>query len=174
MLCSGIASDEEVTTEGAKLVTADGVDAEGQAAAQKLKAHYQHCDVSKSAHVNALVAATVRLHGAVDILVNNAGISIAGDFLEITEEQFDTGIGVNLKGSFLMAPACAREMGNQMSAGPTAGARVSGRSGRPVRKVLSSAVGRKGPEVSGQSHRRVTGGSLVRIQADPPDDSMAS
>lgn len=121
----GLAIAEEFSRQGAKLVLADVLDGEGQAAAQKLKAHYQHCDVSKAADVNALVAATVKLHGAVDILVNNAGISIAGDFLEITEAQFDQVIGVNLKGSFLLSQACAREMVKQVAAGRKPGSIVN-------------------------------------------------
>jgi len=121
----GLAISEEFVRQGAKVVIADVLDIEGAAAAQKLKAHYHHCDVSKNADVQALVAATVKLHGAVDLLVNNAGISIAGDFLEITEEQFDTVIGVNLKGSFLLSQACAREMVKQIAAGRKAGAIVN-------------------------------------------------
>jgi len=121
----GLAIAEEFAKQGAKVVMSDVLDAEGQTEARKLKAHYQHCDVSKSADVKALVAATVKLHGAVDILVNNAGISIAGDFLEITEDQFDKVIGVNLKGSFLMAQACAREMVKQVASGRKAGSVVN-------------------------------------------------
>jgi glucose 1-dehydrogenase len=121
----GLAIAEEFAKQGAKVVMSDVLDAEGQTEAQKLNAHYQHCDVSKSADVQTLVAATVKLHGAVDILVNNAGISIAGDFLEITEDQFDKVIGVNLKGSFLMAQACAREMVKQIAAGRKPGAIVN-------------------------------------------------
>jgi glucose 1-dehydrogenase len=121
----GLAIAEEFAKQGAKLVLADVLDVEGAAVAHKLHAHYQHCDVSKAVDVQALVDATIKLHGAVDILVNNAGISIAGDFLEITEEQFDTVIGVNLKGSFLLSQACAREMVKQIAAGRKAGAIVN-------------------------------------------------
>ena len=121
----GLAIAEEFARQGAILVISDILDSEGQAAAAKLNAHYQHCDVSKSAEVQALVAATIRLYGAVDILVNNAGISIAGDFLEITEAQFDQVIGVNLKGSFMLSQACAREMVKQVAAGRKAGAIVN-------------------------------------------------
>lgn len=121
----GLAIAEEFSKQGAKLVLADILDDEGRAAALKLNAHYQHCDVSKSADVQELVAATLKRHGAIDVLVNNAGISIAGDFLEITEAQFDAVIGVNLKGSFLLLQACAREMVKQVASGRKAGAIVN-------------------------------------------------
>jgi NAD(P)-dependent dehydrogenase (short-subunit alcohol dehydrogenase family) len=42
--------------------------------------------------------------------VNNAGIFKAADFLEVTEADFDAVLRVNLKGSFLMGQAVAREM----------------------------------------------------------------
>jgi len=121
----GLAIAEEFTRQGAKVVLADVLDIEGRAAAQRLNGHYQHCDVSKLADVQSLVAATIKLYGAVDILVNNAGISIAGDFLDITEAQFDQVIGVNLKGSFLLSQACAREMVKQVALGRKAGSIVN-------------------------------------------------
>ena len=121
----GLAIAQEFVTQGAKVVLADVLDAEGAVAAKQLGATYFHCDVSKLADIKALVAATVSAHGAVDILVNNAAISIVGDFLEITEEQFDQVIGINLKGSFLLSQACGREMVKQVAAGRKAGAIVN-------------------------------------------------
>jgi glucose 1-dehydrogenase len=121
----GLAIAERFVADGATVVMTDVLDEQGQTEAKRIGATYLHCDVSKAADVNSVVAATVKQHGAVDILVNNAGISIAGDFLEITEEQFDTVIGVNLKGSFLMLQACAKEMVKQIAAGRKAGAVVN-------------------------------------------------
>ncbi|MDE2383756.1 MAG: glucose 1-dehydrogenase [Alphaproteobacteria bacterium] len=121
----GLAIAEEFVKQGAKVVLADVLDKEGAEEAKRLGASYQHCDVSNSADIKALVAATVKQHGAVDVLVNNAAISIVGDFLEITEEQFDKVIGINLKGSFLLTQACAREMVKQVEAGRKPGAIVN-------------------------------------------------
>jgi glucose 1-dehydrogenase len=121
----GLAIAERFVADGATVVMTDVLDEHGQAEAKRLGATYLHCDVSKAADINSVVAATVKQHGAVDILINNAGISIAGDFLEITEEQFDTVIGVNLKGSFLMLQACAKEMVKQIAAGRKPGAVVN-------------------------------------------------
>jgi len=121
----GLAIAERYIADGATVVMTDVLDDQGTAEAKRIGTTYMHCDVSKSADVKAVVAATVKQHGAVDILVNNAGISIVGDFLDITEEQFDTVIGVNLKGSFLMLQACAREMVKQVASGRKAGAIVN-------------------------------------------------
>ncbi len=121
----GLAIAEEFVKQGAKVVLADVLDKEGTEEAMRLGASYQHCDVSNSADIKALVAATLKQHGAVDVLVNNAAISIVGEFLEITEEQFDKVIGINLKGSFLLSQACAREMVKQAESGRKPGAIVN-------------------------------------------------
>ena len=70
----------------------------------------QRCDVSRKADVDAALAATLQQLGPVNALVNNAGIFRAADFLDITEADWDAVIGVNLKGSFLVAQAVARVM----------------------------------------------------------------
>jgi NAD(P)-dependent dehydrogenase (short-subunit alcohol dehydrogenase family) len=121
----GLAIAERFAAEGASVVISDIMDEAGEAAAKAIGAEYIHCDVSKSAEVNALVAATVERFGAVDILVNNAGIAVGGDFLEVSEADFDRVLGVNLKGSFLMLQACARHMVMQAEAGRKPGAIVN-------------------------------------------------
>ena len=89
---------------------ADIDDARGAALAGELGAMYVHCDVGDKAQVDALVAQTMAAHGRIDVLVNNAGIFRAADFLEVTEADFDTVLRINLKGSFLVGQAVAREM----------------------------------------------------------------
>ncbi|MDR3455341.1 MAG: SDR family oxidoreductase [Rhodoferax sp.] len=96
--------------EGAQVVVTDVDDARGQKLAQELGALYVHCDVGDKAQVDALVAQTMAAHGRIDVLVNNAGIFKAADFLDITEADFDAVLRVNLKGSFLVGQAVAREM----------------------------------------------------------------
>jgi NAD(P)-dependent dehydrogenase (short-subunit alcohol dehydrogenase family) len=106
----GAACAERFVREGAKVVLADVNDTAGEALAQQLQATYVHCDVSVKNDIDALVAKTLALHGAIDILVNNAGIFKAAPFLDVSEADFDAVIAVNLKGSFLMAQAAARVM----------------------------------------------------------------
>jgi glucose 1-dehydrogenase len=121
----GFAIAEEFVAQGAKVVLADVLDDDGNAAAATLKGTYVHCDVSKSPEVKALVAATVKQHGAIDILINNAAISVAKDFLEITEDDFDRVLGVNLKGSFMLTQEVARHMVKQVADGRAAGSIVN-------------------------------------------------
>jgi NAD(P)-dependent dehydrogenase (short-subunit alcohol dehydrogenase family) len=68
------------------------------------------CDVSSSDDVEDMVKRTVAEFGRVDILVNNAGILTFKPFLELTDEDWDKTLNVNLKGQFL----CARGVGRVM------------------------------------------------------------
>ena len=67
-------------------------------------------DVSDLSQVKAAFAEAVRLMDGVDVLINNAGISIRHNFLEITPEEWDKVIAVNLTGVFYMAQTAARHM----------------------------------------------------------------
>lgn len=96
--------------ENAKVVIADIDDSRGTALAAELGGLYVRCDVGDKAQVDALVAQTLAAHGRIDVLVNNAGIFRAADFLEVTEADFDAVLRINLKGSFLVGQAVAREM----------------------------------------------------------------
>jgi len=68
------------------------------------------CDVTSRAEVEDMVIRTVAEFGKLDILVNNAGIITFKPFLELTDEDWDNTINVNLKGQFICAQAAAREM----------------------------------------------------------------
>lgn len=73
------------------------------------------CDVSKKSEVDEMIKKTVKEYGRIDILVNNAGICQFKPFLELTEEDWDKTININLKGYFLCAQAAAKEMAKQKS-----------------------------------------------------------
>jgi len=71
------------------------------------------CDVTQKSEVEEMVAQTVKELGKVDILVNNAGIAGMKPFLEMSEEDWDRVLDINLKGQFLCAQAVAKEMAKQ-------------------------------------------------------------
>jgi glucose 1-dehydrogenase len=121
----GLACAGRFIAEGAKVIITDVLDDAGSAEAKRMGATYLHCDVSKSGDVKTVITAVVKQFGGIDILMNNAGISISGDFLEISEADYDKVIDINLKGSFLMLQACAREMVAQVAAGKPAGSIVN-------------------------------------------------
>ena len=72
-------------------------------------------DVADRASVEAMAERVVRELGGIDILVNNAAIYPLRPWTEITEEEWDSVLAVNLKGSFFMAQACGRVMLEQGS-----------------------------------------------------------
>ena len=72
-------------------------------------------DVSDLEQVHAAFSEAVRVMGGVDVLVNNAGISIRHSFLDITPEEWDKVIAVNLTGVFYVAQTAARHMWQQGS-----------------------------------------------------------
>jgi len=67
-------------------------------------------DMSQVGDIRAMVAAAVERFGRLDVLVNNAGIFPFTPALEMTEEQWDRVLDVNLKGAFFAAQAAARAM----------------------------------------------------------------
>jgi meso-butanediol dehydrogenase/(S,S)-butanediol dehydrogenase/diacetyl reductase len=67
-------------------------------------------DVSSLEQVQAAFAEAIDRMGSVDVVINNAGISIRHDFLDITPDEWDAVLGVNLKGVFYVAQTAARHM----------------------------------------------------------------
>lgn len=67
-------------------------------------------DVARRDSVATMVAATLERFGRLDILVNNAGIIAPAPALEMTEEQWDRVLDVDLKGVFLCSQAAGRHM----------------------------------------------------------------
>ncbi len=96
--------------EGAKVAILDVDEQRGQALATALNAQFFKCDVGDKSDVDRTVAQVLQTFGQIDVLVNNAGIFRAADFLDVTEEDFDAVLRVNLKGAFLMGQAVARTM----------------------------------------------------------------
>ncbi|EHR70458.1 short-chain alcohol dehydrogenase like protein [Burkholderiales bacterium JOSHI_001] len=111
----GAACARRLAAEGAGLALWDVDTARGQALADELTGQgarcvFQTCNVADSAQVRSATAASVASLGGLDALVNNAGIFRAADFLDVSEADWDAVMAVNLKGSFLVGQAVAREM----------------------------------------------------------------
>jgi glucose 1-dehydrogenase len=74
-------------------------------------------DVSSLADLQTLVDRTVETFGRVDIMVNNAGMETRTSVLDSTEKDFDSVIGVNLKGPFFGTQLAAKQMIKQGGGG---------------------------------------------------------
>jgi meso-butanediol dehydrogenase / (S,S)-butanediol dehydrogenase / diacetyl reductase len=72
-------------------------------------------DVTDLMQVEAAFAEAIRLMDGVDVLINNAGISIRHKFLDITPEEWERVLAVNLTGVFYVAQTAARHMWERFS-----------------------------------------------------------
>lgn len=63
-------------------------------------ATYAEADVSHEDEVKGLIRTALDLHGRLDVLVNNAGVAIYKPIAVLSEEDFDTVVAVNQKGTF--------------------------------------------------------------------------
>jgi glucose 1-dehydrogenase len=71
------------------------------------------CDVTDAASVAAAVSASTSWQGKLDVTVNCAGVLARSPILDLSEEEWDRVIDVNLKGTFLVGQASGRQMAQQ-------------------------------------------------------------
>ena len=112
----------------------------GEAASFKL-------DVSNKADVNNVFDQIIAKYGRLDILVNNAGIFEPHPFLQMTEEEWDRTIDINLKGEFLCAQRAAKEM-------------AKNKWGRII-NIASIASGGVGVGIEGGAHYTASKGGII-------------
>jgi 2-deoxy-D-gluconate 3-dehydrogenase len=74
-------------------------------------------DVRSLSSISECVSSVTARYGRLDVLVNNAGVNVRRPALDVTEEDWDTVLDVNLKGLFFMAQAAGRVMRDQDPAG---------------------------------------------------------
>ena len=104
-----------MASAGAAVVVSDVDKSDRQAVVSEIEAAggrglAVQCDVTSKDQVDGLIGGAVNTFGKVDILVNNAGIAKFKPFLELTPEDWDQSLAVNLRGQFLCAQAAARDM----------------------------------------------------------------
>lgn len=137
---------------GAKVVVSDISKEECQIVVEEIKknggeAIAVKCDVTKKKDVEEMVQTAIDKWGKVDILVNNAGIAEFASFLEMTEEQWDKTLDINLKGYFLCSQAAAKEMVKQKSG--------------VIVNIASVAMGQQGIGFSNIAHYCASKGGIV-------------
>ena len=111
----GQAITELAIAEGASVLVADIIDSEADWSAANSRIILRHCDVTNADDVRSTVEHAVAEFGRLDGLVNNAGVGITGPFMELTEDQFDQTVAVNMKGVFLFSQHAIRQMLKQGS-----------------------------------------------------------
>ncbi len=98
-------------------------------------------DVSNLEQVRSAFSEAVHRMGSVDVLINNAGISIRHGFLDITPDEWDEVLAVNLRGAFYMAQTAARHMMERGSGVILNTASTAGSTGYPHYADYSASKG---------------------------------
>ena len=141
-----------LASQGAKVAVTDIDEKECQAVADEIKSKGGEAaafklDVSNKAEVDAVFDKVVKQYGRLDILVNNAGIYQPKPALEITEEDWDKTIDIDLKGEFLCAQRAAKEM-------------AKNKWGRII-NIASIASGGVGVGIAGGCHYTAAKGGVI-------------
>jgi 3-oxoacyl-[acyl-carrier protein] reductase len=130
----GKAIAEMLASAGSDIALLDVLEADLKATATELAARGVRVEtfkvnVTKSEEVEEAVNAVVEKLGRIDVLVNNAGITRDNLLLAMSDEEWDTVLAVNLKGTFNMIRAAGRQMIRQRSGSIVNIASVSGVAG---------------------------------------------
>jgi NAD(P)-dependent dehydrogenase (short-subunit alcohol dehydrogenase family) len=114
----------EFVREGARVVVGGTTDKTGEAAVREIEAMggkglFINCDVSSLPALDHIIEQTVQEFGRLDIYVANAGINDPDKthFMDITPDQYDRIMGVNLRGMFFGGQKAARQMIRQGEGG---------------------------------------------------------
>lgn len=91
-----------IVAEGGKVVIADVLDEDGLKLAQDLapNAIFVHLDVTSTDDWDKAISASLDAFGSLNVLVNNAGILTVAPIGELTDDQWDRLISINLTGTF--------------------------------------------------------------------------
>jgi len=100
-----------------------------------------NADVSNLVDVQSAIDEAIDRMGSVDVVINNAGISIRHDFLDITPDEWDAVLGVNLTGVFYVAQTAARHMMDKGSGVILNTASTAGNNGYPHYADYSASKG---------------------------------
>lgn len=139
----------DINLEECQLVVDEIKSTGGEAVAFKM-------DVSNKADVDTVFSEVVKQFGRLDILVNNAGIFAPKAALELTEEDWDKTIDINLKGEFLCAQRAAKEM-------------AKNKWGRII-NIASIASGGVGVGISGGAHYTASKGGIIGMTETMADE----
>jgi meso-butanediol dehydrogenase / (S,S)-butanediol dehydrogenase / diacetyl reductase len=120
----GAASARRMAREGAQLLLAD-INGDGaKALADELGQASVQADVTRAADIERMLDVAYQRWGRLDVLFNNAGIAEVRQLLELTEEDWDRMLAVNLRAVFFVLQSAAKRMRHQA---PIAGSELRGK-----------------------------------------------
>ena len=111
----GFATAQKFSNEGALAIICDMNQEQVDVAVKKIvdaggRAEGYVLNVTDRASIDLVVAALMARHGRIDVLINNAGITKDARLVNMTEQQFDAVVDVNLKGVFNCTQAVVPHM----------------------------------------------------------------
>jgi NAD(P)-dependent dehydrogenase (short-subunit alcohol dehydrogenase family) len=109
-------------------------------------------DISLKVDVDRMVVTAIEAFGRIDILVCNAGITRFAPFLEMTEEDWDAVIAVDLKGTFL----CGQAVGKHM---------VTRKYGKIVNISSLSGMGARNPTMANYAASKAGVNNMSKVMA---------
>lgn len=107
------------------------------------------CDITDTANVDDVVAKTIEHFGRIDILINNAGTGAVAPAEDITDEQFENEMRIDLEGSFKVARAVAKQ------------AMIPAKYGRIIN--IASMYGLVGNKIAGSAPYHAAKGGVVNL-----------
>jgi len=105
------------------------------------------CDVTNKKEIDGMVSTAIKKFGKIDILVNNVGICQFKPFVDLTDEDWEKTININLRGYYWCAKAVAPEM-------------IKQKFGRII-NIASIAAGQVGVGFQGLTHYCASKGGIV-------------
>jgi 3-oxoacyl-[acyl-carrier protein] reductase len=123
-------------------------------------------DVTNRRQVEDVFEQAIAQHGRIDVLINNAGVTADGLCAQLTDEDWQRVIEVNLRGAFLCAQAAARQMIRQRDGHIINVSSYAGRAGAPGQSNYAAA--KAGLFGLTQSLARELGSRNVRVNAVLP------
>jgi NAD(P)-dependent dehydrogenase (short-subunit alcohol dehydrogenase family) len=154
----GFATSDLFVEHGAKVVVTDigmnstvlsQIESTIQARQQRpIKVHGIQCDISNKSDCDYLVKQVLALHGRIDCLVNSAGIVRSTAILDITPEELETMLSVNLKGAFFLCQSVLNVFRQQQS-------------GNIVN--VASLAAQRGGGLVGSSHYAASKGGILSL-----------
>lgn len=106
----GAATCRLFAAEGAQVIVTDLDETGGETLAADIGGTFMKLDVSSETEWERVVADTLAAHGRIDVLINNAGMLIFSTIEDLTGEQIDRLLGVNLKGPMFGMKHCGKAM----------------------------------------------------------------
>ncbi|NNC35873.1 MAG: SDR family oxidoreductase [Acidimicrobiales bacterium] len=133
----GLAIAEAFLAEGATVISADLNPPENRAIG------FHKTDVSNEVSVLALMSSVAGEHGRLDVLVNNAGICVEVPIKDMSVEDWDKVMNINVKGVFLMTKHAFPLMANDISEKPAIVniSSIEGLGANPMHGVYAASKG---------------------------------